>query len=126
MDLSAGAAIREDALYAAAARVLLPVLLLLLRRRLPSLAFLRLPTFRTGMTVILLLLLRLQQVRDSRHTAVCLGTSSYSYSWYYLVIVLHVVMTYDRSIGAREAGSGNDVLFYLWTRRRDPRGACTA
>ena len=56
--------------------LLLPVLLLLLlRRRLPFLAFLRLVTFRTGMTVILLLLLRLQ-VRDSRHTAVCLVTSS--------------------------------------------------
>ena len=56
--------------------LLLPVLLLLLRRRLPFLAFLRLVAFRTGMTVILLLLLRIQPARDSRHTAVCLGTSS--------------------------------------------------
>ena len=38
------------------------------------LAFLRSATFRTGMAV-LLLLLRLQPARDSRHT-VCLGTSS--------------------------------------------------
>ena len=52
------------------------LLLLLLRRRLPFLDFIRLATFCTGVTVILLLLLRLQQVRDSRHTAVCLGTSS--------------------------------------------------
>ena len=51
-------------------------LLLLLRRRLAFLAFLRLVTFRTGMAAILPLLLRLQQPRDSRHTAVCLGTSS--------------------------------------------------
>ena len=50
--------------------------LLLLRRRLPFFAFLRLVTFCTAMTVILLLLLRLQQVRDSHHTAACLGTSS--------------------------------------------------
>ena len=57
------------------------------------------------MTVILLLLLRLQQVRDSRHSAVWLGTSSYGYC---LVIILHIVMTfYDRSIGAREAGREN-------------------
>ena len=78
--LSAGAAIRENPGSAACCCqcLLLPVLLLLLllRRRLPFLAFLRLVTFRTGMTVTLLLLLRLQQVRDSRHTAVCLGTSS--------------------------------------------------
>ena len=39
-----------------------------------ALAFLRLVTFCTGMTV-LLLLLRLQPARDSRHT-VCVGTSS--------------------------------------------------
>ena len=41
-----------------------------------ALPFLRLVTFRTGMAVILLLSLRLQPARDSRHTAVCLGTSS--------------------------------------------------
>ena len=40
-----------------------------------ALAFLRLVTFRTGMIVLSLLLLRLQPVRNSRHT-VCLGTSS--------------------------------------------------
>ena len=60
MGLSAGAAIRENPGSAAASAcccqcLLLPVLLLLLfRRRLPFLAFLRLVTFRTGMTVILL------------------------------------------------------------------------
>ena len=37
-----------------------------------ALVFLQLVTFRTGMTV--LLLLRLQPARDSRHTAVCHGT----------------------------------------------------
>ena len=39
-----------------------------------AIAFLRLVTFCTGMAV-LVLLLRLQPARDSRHTAVCHGTS---------------------------------------------------
>ena len=78
-----------------------------------ALACLRSVTFRTGMTV--LLLFRLEPGRGSRHT-VCLGTSSNGYC---LVIVLHAVMTYDRSMGTREAGSVNFVLF------TDPRGACT-
>ena len=40
-----------------------------------ALVFLRLVTFRTGMIVLSLLLLRLQPARDSRHTE-CLGKSS--------------------------------------------------
>ena len=36
------------------------------------------------------------------------------------MIVLHAVMTYDRSIGTREAGSGNVCVLLA-----DPRGACT-
>ena len=40
-----------------------------------ALAFLRLFAFRTGMTVLLLLLSWLQPARESRHT-VCLGTNS--------------------------------------------------
>ena len=39
--------------------------------------------------------------------ALCLGTSNYC-----LVIVLHAVMTYDRSIGTREAGSGKFCITY--------------
>ena len=87
------------------------------------LAFLRLITFRAGIAVILLLLLRLQPARDSRHTAVCLGTSSWGYC---LVIVLPAVMTYDRSIGTRQAGSGKFcIIIYRSAGRTDPRGACT-
>ena len=73
------------------------------------------------MAVILLpLLLRLQQVRDSRHTAVCLGTSSYGYC---LAIVLYAVMTYDRSIGTREAGSGKLCNIFTYGSGDRTRGA---
>ena len=71
------------------------------------LALIRLVTFLIVMTVSLLLL-RLQPARDSRHT-ICLGSSSYGYC---LVIVLHAVMTYDRSIGTREVGSGKFRMIY--------------
>ena len=88
-----------------------------------ALAFLRLITFRTqsGSMITLSYLLRLHPARGSRHT-VCLGTSSYC-----LEIVLHAVITYDRSIGTREAGSGKFCTrYYLRIRGSDPRGACTA
>ena len=67
------------------------------------LSYSRLVTFRTGMTVLLILVrLRLQLARDSRHT-VGLGTSTNKYR---LVIVFYAVITYDRSIGTKEAGRG--------------------
>ena len=71
-------------------------------------AFLRLVTFRAGMAVLSLLLLRLQPARDSRHT-IGLVTSS---SGYCLVIFLLAVMTYDQRIGTREAGSGKFCIIY--------------
>ena len=37
------------------------------------------------------------------------------------MIVLHAVMTYDRSIGTREAARGKLCIVFT-----DPRGACTA
>ena len=42
------------------------------------------------------------------------------------MIVLHAAMACDRSIGTREAGSGNFCIFYVRMRESDPRGACTA
>ena len=43
------------------------------------------------------------------------------------VVVLHAVMTDDRSIGAREVGSGKFCTeYYLRIRGSAPRGACTA
>ena len=35
-----------------------------------------------------------------------------------MVIVLHAVMTYDRSIGTREAGSGNVCILFADPRAR--------
>ena len=42
------------------------------------------------------------------------------------MIVLHAVMTNDRSIDTKEAGSGKFCMIYGWIRGSDPRGACTA
>ena len=60
------------------------------------LAFLRLVTYCTGMAV-LILVLRLRPARNSHHN-VCLDANS---SRYCLLIVLHAVMTNDRSIGIK-------------------------
>ena len=42
------------------------------------------------------------------------------------MIVLHAVMTNDRSIDTKEAGSGKFCMYDLRIRGSDPRGACTA